>query len=64
MREQKKELWFDLDCRESVPVNIGLTQGSALSPLLFIMVMELISRKIGPKYVLKKMMYALQTIWP
>ena len=27
-------------------VNVGLTQGSALSPLLFIAVVELISRKI------------------
>ena len=28
-------------------VNIGLRQGSALSPLMFIMVMELISRKVS-----------------
>ena len=34
--------------------NIGLRQGSALSPLL----MELINRKISTKDVLKKMMYA------
>ena len=32
---------------EAFPVNIGLRQGSALSPLLLIMVMELISRKIS-----------------
>ena len=40
------------------PINIGLRQGSALSLLLFIMVMELISRKISTKDVLRKMMYA------
>ena len=43
---------------EEFPVNIGLTQGSALSPLLVIMVMEIISRKISTKDILRKMMYA------
>ena len=43
---------------EEFPVNIGLSQGSALSPLLVIMVMEIISRKISTKDILKKMMYA------
>ena len=43
---------------EEFPVNIGLRQGSALSPLLFIMVMELISRTITTKDVLRKMIYA------
>ena len=35
-------------------VNVGLTQGSALSPLLFIAVVELISRKICIKVILQK----------
>ena len=40
-------------------VNIGLRQGSAISPLLFIIVMELISRKISTTYyALRKIMYA------
>ena len=39
-------------------VNIGLKQGSALSPLLFIFVMELISRKISTTDALRKIMYA------
>ena len=39
-------------------VNIGLRQGSALSPLLFIFVMELIIRKISTTYALRKIMHA------
>ena len=42
---------------ETFPVNIGLRQGSALSPLLFIIVMELVSRKRGGD-VLEKVLYA------
>ena len=38
-------------------VNIGLRQGSALSPLLSILVMELISRKISTTDALKKSVY-------
>ena len=43
---------------EEFPVNIGLRQGSALSPLLFIMVTEISSRNISTKDILRKMMYA------
>ena len=39
-------------------MNISLKQGSALSPLLFIFVMELISRKISTTDALRKIMYA------
>ena len=39
-------------------VNVGVTQGSALIPLLFIAVVELISRKICTKDVLRKRLYA------
>ena len=39
-------------------VNIGLSQGSALSHLLFILVMELISKKICTTDALWKIMYA------
>ena len=40
-------------------VNVALRQGSALSPLLFIAVVELISRKIGTKdKILQKLLYA------
>ena len=37
-------------------VNIGLRQGSALCPLLFNLVMELISRKISTTDALRKSM--------
>ena len=43
---------------EQFGVGVGLTQGSALSPLLFIMVMNLISGKVSKQKELKKILYA------
>ena len=43
---------------EEFEVNIGLRQGSMLSPLLFIAVMYLISRKTVVKDATKKLLYA------
>ena len=34
---------------EVFSVNIGLRQGSALSPLMFIMLMELVNRKVNSR---------------
>ena len=39
-------------------VDIGLRQGSVLSPLLFIAVLEVISRKTVVKGAMKKLLYA------
>ena len=38
-------------------MNIGLKQGSALSPLLFILVMGLISRKVSTTDALRKIVF-------
>ena len=43
-------------------VNIGLRQGSALSPLLFILLMGLIGRKISTTDALRKIMYAYDIV--
>ena len=43
---------------EEFEVKIGLRQGSMLSPLLFIAVLDLISRKTVTKDAMKKLLYA------
>ena len=43
---------------EQFSVNVGLRQGSVLSALLFIVVMELISRKVSMKDISRKLLYA------
>ena len=43
---------------EEFEVNIGLRRGSVLSPLLFIAVLDLISRKTVVKDAMKKLLYA------
>ena len=44
-------------------VNIGLRQGSVLSPLLFISVLDLISRNPVMKDAMKKLLYADDLAW-
>ena len=39
-------------------MNISLWQGSALSPLMFIMVMDLVSRKVNMRGILGRVLYA------
>ena len=43
---------------EEFDVNIGLRQGSMLSLLVFILVLDLISRKTVMKDAMKKLLYA------
>ena len=43
---------------EEIEVKIGLRHGSVLSPLVFIAVLDVISRKTGMKDAMKKLLYA------
>ena len=43
---------------EEFRVDISLRQGSALSPLLFIAVVEMVSRKASTRDILRKLLYA------
>ena len=42
---------------EELSVNIGLTEGISLSPLMFIIVMELVSRRVKIKRIRRRMLY-------
>ena len=46
------------EASEEFEVKIGLRQGSVLSPLLFIAVLELISRKTAMKDAIRKLLHA------
>ena len=43
---------------EEFRVDVGLREGSTLSPLLFIAVAEVISRKASTRDILRKLIYA------
>ena len=49
---------------EEFEVKIGLRQGSVLSPLLFIAVLDLSSSKTVVKDAMKKLLKFMQTTWP
>ena len=57
-KETTAEDRAERETSEQFGVGVGLRQGSALSPLLFIMVMNLISGKVYEKEELKKILYA------
>ena len=59
MRTPNQEIVVGSGMSNEFQVNIGLRQGSALSPLLFILVMELITAGISAQHnALRKIMYA------
>ena len=53
---KKEELWLDVGCRKSL--KLTSVRGKGNDPLLFIMVVALISRNISMKMFLRKGMYA------
>ena len=58
-RRQQQDWRWEKELRlKEFEVKIGLRQGSVLSPLLFIPVLDIISRKTVVKDVMKKLLYA------
>ena len=56
--ETKGRVVCGLGISEEFRVDVCLRQGSALSPLLFIAVAEVISRKASTRDILRKLLYA------
>ena len=56
--ETKGKVVCGLGILEEFRVDVGLRQGSALSPLLFIAGAEVISRKASTRDILSKLLYA------
>ena len=57
----KERVLFGPMMSEDFSVNIGIRQGNAVSPIMFIMVMELVSRKVSLRGILGGC--CMQTIW-
>ena len=53
----KERVWVGSGMSEEFSVNISLRQGSTLTPLMFIMVMELVSRKTSLWRGMGRMLY-------
>ena len=56
MKRQKVECGPGIS--EEFREDVDLRQGSALSPLLFIAVVEVVSRKVSTRDILRKLLYA------
>ena len=56
--ETKGRVVCRLGISEEFRVDVGLRQGSALSPLLFIAGVEVVSRKASTREILRKLLYA------